>query len=304
MEDGPAIIALIPAYKEELTISMVVTLSLKHVDKVIVVDDGSPDRTSVLAKAAGAEVIRQDPNQGKAAALSIGLKRCAELNPKCVILLDGDGQMDPDQIPIVAAPVLKGEADLVIGSRFIGSESNVPKHRILGQRILNSATNMSTHVKITDSQSGFRALSVDAIKNMNFASSSYNVESDMIVHFSDIKLKITEVPISVRYDVPNAHKQKPFRHGLQVLNRIVTIIGYKKPIYIFGIPGLMAFLLGLLLSASTFMETIIIFNWSLTSQGIAGVAAFGIGLFLIFAALVLNSLGLMMDNLSATIKRQ
>jgi glycosyltransferase involved in cell wall biosynthesis len=301
---SPDLIVLVPAYKEELTISMVVTLSLKHAAKVIVVDDGSPDRTSELARAAGAEVIRQEPNQGKAAALKVGFKRCQELKPKCVVMMDGDGQMDPDQLLAVASPVLKGQADLVIGSRFIGEEVDIPKYRIFGQKVLNSATNMSSDVKITDSQSGFRALSGKALENMDFASDSFNIESDMIVHFAQRKLKIVEVPISVRYDVPNAHKQKPLKHGLAVLSRIITIIGYRRPLIVFGIPGIIALVLGLFLCFEAFNDTIVLFNWQLSSQGFAGIAAFGIGLFLCFAAMVLNSLSMLMQNLHMTIRNR
>lgn len=298
------IIVLVPAYNEELTISMVVTLSLKYADKVIVVDDGSRDRTSELARAAGAEVIRQEPNQGKAAAIRTGLKRCMEQSPKCVVLMDGDGQMDPELLMVVAAPVLEDRADLVIGSRFLRPGADIPHYRILGQKVLNRATNIGSNVKITDSQSGFRALSSEGLRNMDFDSESYNVESDMIVHFAQRGLRIVEVPINVRYDVPNAHKQKPLNHGMAVLSRVVSIIGYRRPLIIFGVPGLMAMVLGFSLCMAAFMERIILFNWTLVSQGIAGISSFAIGLFLISAALVLNSLSMLMQNIMSNLKQQ
>lgn len=297
----PDIIVLIPAYKEELTISMVVTLSLKHAAKVIVVDDGSPDRTSELARAAGAEVIRQESNQGKAAALKVGFNRCRELRPRCVVTIDGDGQMDPDQLMSLALPIIDGKADLVIGSRFIGEESHIPGYRIFGQKVLNTATNMGSNTKISDSQSGFRALSSKALENLDFASDSYNVETDMIVHFSQRGLKMLEVPISVRYNVPNAHKQKPLKHGLNLFNRIITVIGYRRPLILFGIPGSIGLIMGFLLGVAAFMEKIIIFNWTLATQGLAGISLLAIGIFLIFAALVINSLNVLMENLHMTI---
>lgn len=298
---NPDVIVLIPAYKEELTISMVVTLSLKYAGKVIVVDDGSPDRTSELAKAAGAEVIRQEPNQGKAAALRLGFKTCRDLRPKCVVTIDGDGQMDPDQLMAVAMPVLEEKADLVIGSRFIGEELDIPKYRIFGQKLLNTATNMGTEVKITDSQSGFRALSFKALENMDFASDSYNIETDMIIHFSQRGLRLIEVPISVRYDVPNAHKQKPLKHGMNVFSGILSVIGYRRPLVLFGLPGIIGLILGFSLGIAAFMERIIIFNWTLATQGIAGVSIMAIGIFLLFAALMLNSLKMLMENLHMTL---
>lgn len=303
-KENDGVIVLVPAYKEELTISMVVTLAKKHAERVIVVDDGSPDRTSELARQAGAEVIRQEHNQGKAAVLMTGLKRAKEYSPKCVVLIDGDGQMDPDQIPIVAAPVINGEADLVIGSRFIGDMQGIPRYRILGQKILNKATYMGTNANITDSQSGFRALSSRAVENMDFSSQAYGVESDMIATFAQRGLKMVEVPINVRYDVPNGHKQHPVKHGISVFNRIASYIGFKRPMLIFGVPGIISFLIGGFLCFATFIQFRVIFQWTLITQGIAGVSLFGIGLFLMFAALILNSLGMLMQTISNSFKKQ
>lgn len=296
------IIVLVPAYNEELTISMVVMLSKKYCDRVIVIDDGSHDRTVELATMAGAEVISQGRNSGKAAALMAGFKRCKELSPKCTVMLDGDGQMDPAQIPVVAAPVIKGEADLVIGSRFIGEGTrDIPKHRQLGQRLLNKATNAGSAATVTDSQSGYRALSLNALNNLNFSSEGFNIESDMIVHFSERGLKITEVPVNVRYDVPNGHKQDPLKHGMTVMGRVVSYIGYRRPLWVFGFPGIIAFVAGFIICLATFLEDRIVFDWTLVSQGIAGIVVFGVGVFLIFAALMLNSLGVLMRNLKASI---
>lgn len=290
------LIVLIPAYNEELTISMVVMLASKYAERVIVVDDGSKDRTSELASLAGAEVIRQ-VNAGKAGAIKTGIKRCRELAATCVVMIDGDGQMDPVMIPDVAAPVLEGRADMVIGSRFIGEAAEIPRHRVLGQKILNRANNIGSKVKISDSQSGYRALSSIGLQNLDFASNSYNIESDMNVHFADKGLRIVEVPVTVRYDVPNGHKQKPIKHGLSVLTRLVSYMGYQHPMIVFGVPGALLFIFGAILCFESFTEHVILLNWGVVAQGIAGVTAFGIGLFLIFAALILNSLGLLMQNL-------
>lgn len=299
------IVVVIPAYKEELTISMVVSLSKKYADRVIVIDDGSPDRTSELATMAGAEVIRQEPNQGKAAALMVGFKRCRELSPKCVVIIDGDGQMDPALIPDVSAPVLSGEADLVIGSRFIGDmKADIPRYRIFGQRMLNKVTNIGSDAKITDSQSGYRALSARALENMDFSSDKYNVESDMIGHFIVRGLTIKEVPITVRYDVPNGHKQKPISHGYSVLARMISYIGYRRPLLLFGIPGGIFFAAGLLVIIASLFETKVMFGWTLVTQSTAGIAIFFIGLFLLFDAMILNSLSVLMDNLSITINER
>jgi len=305
MEHQKDRVVLIPAYNEELTISMVVMLSKRYSDHVIVIDDGSSDRTRELATEAGAEVISHSVNKGKAAALMTGFARARELNPKVTIMIDADGQMDPSLIPVVSAPVLQGAADLVIGSRYIGRNgTDTPKHRRVGQKILNRATTLGASVNVTDSQSGYRALSSRALNNTNFNSDRFNIESEMIAYFSEIGLTITEVPVTVRYDVPNGHKQKPLEHGLSVLGGAVTYIGYRRPLLVFGIPGVASFVLGLVLCVATLIGEQVIFEWTLVTQGIAGIFVLGLGIFLSFAAFVLNSLSLVMRNVERSMRER
>jgi len=297
------IIVLIPAYNEELTISSVVMLAKRHSDHIIVIDDGSTDRTRELATEAGAEVISHTVNKGKAAALMTGFKRARELDSRCTITIDGDGQMDPELIPQVAAPVLQEVADLVIGSRYLSKNAtDTPTHRRMGQRVLNSATSLGTSCEITDSQSGFRALSWRALNNTNFNSDRFSIESEMISYYIEIGLRIVEVPVSVRYDVPNGHKQRPLEHGLSVLGGVVSYVGYRRPLLVFGLPGIIFFILGLVMCTATLLEEQIIFNWTLVTQGIAGIFILGMGIFLSFAALMLNSLTLLMRNVERSLR--
>ncbi len=303
MSDTKDIVVLIPAFREELTIATVVMLAKKHAAKVIVIDDGSPDRTRELATTAGAEVISHEVNKGKAAALMTGFKKARELSPKCTIILDGDGQMDPELIPLVAAPVLNGEADLVIGSRYItNSSTGTPQHRRAGQKVLNTATIFGSTVNVTDSQSGYRALSLKALNNTNFDSEHYNIESDMIAYFADIGLRIVEVPVTVRYDVPDGHKQKPMKHGFSVLGGVVAYIGYRRPLVLFGFPGIVFLIVGFIICLATFMEIRVLFDWTLITQGIVGIVVLSLGVFLTFAALMLNSLGVLMRNVERSIR--
>ncbi|MCM2465668.1 hypothetical protein DIC75_04965 [Methanoculleus sp. CWC-02] len=225
-----AFAVIAPAYNEALVIGSVVLLAKKHADRVIVVDDGSADRTAVIARLAGADVIEMPENGGKAKAMMAGFARARELGYEAVVMLDGDGQHDPEEIPIVAAPVLAGEADLVIGSRFLETRAEIPTYRRAGQMVLNGFTNLSVDGSFatTDSQSGFRALSCRALENLTFTSEGYNIESDMIAHFAPLNLRMTEVPISVTYDVPHKHKKNPVSHGFGVLARILGLIGSRR----------------------------------------------------------------------------
>lgn len=299
------VVVLIPAFNEELTIPMVVMLSKRYADHVIVIDDGSSDRTRELATEAGAEVISHSINKGKAAAMMTGFERARDFNPKATVMIDADGQMDPDLIPNISSPVLQGMADLVIGSRYIGRRvTDTPKHRRVGQKVLNKATTIGSSIEVTDSQSGYRALSLKALNNTNFNSEHFNIESEMITYFSEIGLKITEVPVTVRYDVPNGHSQGTLEHGLSVLGGVISYVGYRRPLLLFGVPGVLFFVLGLVLCVATLIGDQVIFEWTLVTQGIAGIFVLGLGIFLSFAALVLNSLSMVMRNVERSMRER
>ena len=158
-KEQPMITAVIPAYNEEKTIAGVVSGALKHAAEAFVVDDGSVDRNVDIAIEAGARVISIPRNIGKGHALSIGLTTAALSGSEIVVCLDSDGQHGPNDIPKIVEPIADGRADMVIGSRFLDAHSRelIPAYRRVGQGILTIATNMGSAVKITDSQSGYRA---------------------------------------------------------------------------------------------------------------------------------------------------
>ncbi|MBR1368263.1 hypothetical protein RJ53_01630 [Methanocalculus chunghsingensis] len=284
-----------PAFNESLVIGSVVLQTRKYVDHVIVINDGSTDETAEIARLSGAEVVDMPENVGKAHAMMAGFKRAKMLGYSVVVMFDGDGQHNPHDIPAVSAPVLSGEADVVIGSRFLNIEAKIPTYRIAGQKILNGFTNATCNFKTTDSQSGFRALNKYALDHLTFSSEGYNLESDMLSHFSDCKLKITEVPIHVRYDVPHKHKMNPLAHGLGVFTRLVGMIGYRRPLLSFGVPGFAFFTVGFLMEIYTFSTFVGIgqFNYILFTGGIALLT---LGLLLLVCGLILNSLVILMKD--------
>ncbi|MBI0583259.1 MAG: glycosyltransferase family 2 protein [Methanomassiliicoccus sp.] len=288
----PRIVAVIPAYNEEIAIGSVVLGARSYVDHVIVVDDCSHDRTSKIAQLAGAQVIRMLKNGGKAKALLTGLREAERLGCWAAVMLDGDGQHRTEDIEAVVGLVVNGEADLVIGSRFLGEQKDIPRYRVFGQKVINSLSNFSTQVEVTDSQSGLRALSRKALKNLNFTSEGYNVESDMITHFTEHGLVIKEVPISVRYDVPNGHKEGATSMGMKLLGNVVSMIGYKRPLLLFGVPGSLCVVAGLIIAFLTILE--IVFTGTFITQAMLALGLFMIGSFFFISALTLNSLVLMM----------
>jgi glycosyltransferase involved in cell wall biosynthesis len=287
--------AVLPALNEDLVIGSVVLRTRLFAEKVIVVDDGSSDRTAEIAKLAGADVIRLDKRTGKAYAILLGLQTARKQGCTLAIMLDADGQHDPREIPRLTKLIMEDKADLVIGSRFLEKKGKVPIYRQIGQKILDLFTNMSANTKVTDSQSGFRALSGKALDNLDFNTEGYNVESDMIAHFSMLGLRIMEVPISVIYDVPNKHKRNPFTHGMGVLTRLVNLIGYRRPLLAFGIPGFVLAAGGLVAEVWVFAQFSGTGNFHyVVAIGSAFILLFG--MLLMICGLILNTLLLMIKE--------
>ncbi|MDO8872361.1 MAG: glycosyltransferase family 2 protein [Methanoregula sp.] len=284
-----------PAYNEEIAIGSVVIRTRQFVNTVIVIDDGSLDMTSIIAEHADAEVIRLSKNHGKAYAVLRGFDRARQLNADIVIMLDGDGQHHPEEIPSIIAPILKDDADLVIGSRFLKNENSIPFYRKVGQKTLDTFTKFASSYKSTDSQSGFRALNAKALNCFTIEPSGYDIESVMISYLSDKGFRIVEVPIDVNYEVPHKHKKNFFSHGMAVLSNLVGIIGYRRPLISFGMPGLILMLFGFYMGiwAITDYTANKVFPYSLTA--VAGVFLV-IGLMFLNTALILNSLVQLMQH--------
>jgi glycosyltransferase involved in cell wall biosynthesis len=280
--------AVLPAYNEELVIGSIVLRTKNYVNHVIVIDDGSSDSTAEVAKLAGAEVIRLQHNTGKAYAILLGLRHVREKGFCVAVMLDSDGQHDPREIPRVVGLVAAGKADLVIGSRFI-EKNKIPRYRQLGQKILDFFTNMGAGTRVTDSQSGFRAFSSQALENLDFRSDGFNVESDMIAHFSKRGLRILEAPISVNYNVPHKHKKHPITHGFGVFSRVINLIGYKRPLLLFGFPGASFVIVGVVTAFSSFNEYYTASKFPFATSMVSMLFLI-MGMLLVIAGLILNSL--------------
>jgi glycosyltransferase involved in cell wall biosynthesis len=240
---GRNVVAVVPAYNEERFVGSVVLRALKLATTVIVVDDGSTDKTADVAEAAGAVVVRHGGNQGKGAALNSGFRTARRLQPDVVVTLDADGQHLPEELGLVVAPVLEGRADIVVGSRYLQSAHHVPRHRVLGHRAFNLITNSVSGVAVTDSQSGFRAFSPQALAALSFSSRSFSVESEMQLLAREHHLRVEEVPIVIQYlDRP---KRSVVAHGLNVLGGVLRLVGQYRPLFFFGVPGLLLLVLGI-----------------------------------------------------------
>lgn len=210
------VVAAIPAYNEEGSIGQVVEESLRYVDRVFVIDDGSLDKTSEIATNAGATVFRHLTNRGYGASIKACLALAIASDADILVVLDGDGQHRPSQIPHVIHPVLLGQADIVIGSRFLGDYTSMPQYRRFGIRVITWLFNVGCPVKLTDAQSGFRAYNRKAVSHLLAAKSlGMGISTETIILARHLGLRISEVPISCTYG-PNSSTENPIRHGLSV----------------------------------------------------------------------------------------
>jgi len=240
------VIAAMPAYNEERFIAKTVLGCKPYVDEVIVVNDGSADATAMIATACGATVIYHEKNMGYGAAISTCFETARNMQARAMVIIDADGQHDPAEIAQVLKPVLGHEADVSIGSRFIeGHKSKIPFYRTVGMKVLDIFTNHGSGVKFTDTQSGFRAYSTNAINKIKINNSGMSAGSEILLQIKEHGLNIKEVPITCRYDIEDTSTHNPVVHGLKVLGGIITEVEYKRPLYYIGVPGLLLLFAGL-----------------------------------------------------------
>ena len=242
-------IVCIPAYNEEIKINDVVKKSLPYADKVIVCDDGSTDDTAALAKKAGAVVISHEKNQGYGATISTLFDYCRKNNAEIMVTLDGDGQHNPDQIPDLINVILKHNVDVVIGSRSLKDNKDLPSYRKTGIKVITSTINSATNLKVTDSQSGFRAYSKEAIDLIHPTESGMAVSTEILVKISNNGLSLAEVPITVSY-IGDTSTEHPVTHGTHVIGSTLKYVSIKHPMYFYGLPGILLFISGLIMGIS------------------------------------------------------
>lgn len=239
--------ACIPAYNEENTISDLVKSAKKFVDKVIVCDDGSTDDTLNNAKLAGAEIISHKKNQGYGAAITTLFDYCRMQNADVMITLDGDGQHDPNQIPILLDTISQHSVDVVLGSRFLDNNTDTPGYRKRGIKIITSAANFGADFKVSDAQSGFRAYSKSAINAIHPTEQGMAVSTEILLKISNKGLSLAEVPITTSYD-GDTSEQNPVPHGISVLMNTIKYVSIRHPIKFYGIPGFVSIIAGLVCS--------------------------------------------------------
>ncbi|WP_048159724.1 glycosyltransferase family 2 protein [Thermococcus barophilus] len=200
MLNGKRISVIIPAYNEEKRIGKVLQRMPDFIDEIIVVDDGSEDRTSEVARELGAEVIRLEQNQGKGRAMSEGIKKA---NGDIIVFIDADGQHKPEEIIKLVEPILNGEADFVIGSRLIKAQGERPLIRKISNFITTSLIRLKLGINVRDTQSGFRAIRREFLPEIE--SKRYEVETEVLIKAVKKGARVKEVPVSMIYGIETGH---------------------------------------------------------------------------------------------------
>ena len=292
----PTVMVAMPAYNEERRVGNTVAGVKPYADVVVVVDDGSKDKTVAVAEEAGAVVVRHRRNKGYGGALNTIFMTAKKYKPDILVIIDSDGQHNPEDVPRFVSKIAEGY-DVVIGSRFLTPESKamIPGYRKLGMKVLDTATDMVTNgAHVSDSQSGFRAYTRDAYNVVNISGNGMSAGSEILMQISDRKLAIGEIPISVRYDLEDTSSQNPIRHGVSVLMNLVRFISIRRPMTFFGLSGSFVLLVGIgvwLWALEIFMSS---GSMPLTMALVGGFVVI-VGLLLMVSGLILYSISQMMN---------
>lgn len=201
--------ALIPAYNEARTIADVVQGTAAHVARVLVVDDGSTDGTGEAARAAGADVMRLEPNGGKGTAIRAGLSRIFATDATHVLFMDGDLQHRPAEIPGLLAEAAATGAAMVIGERVFVRE-RMPASRYWANVIGSWALATLMGVDLRDTQSGFRVVRTDVLRTIDLEATGYEFETELVVKLARRGAHMARVPIAAVYGAEKS-KIRPVR---------------------------------------------------------------------------------------------
>jgi glycosyltransferase involved in cell wall biosynthesis len=248
------LVVLIPAYNEEKNISdliLRIPRKISGIDKVdvLVINDGSRDKTVEFALNGGADnIISHKNNLGVGASFMTGIRNAISMNADIVVTLDADAQFDPKQIPELVIPIIDKQTDVVIGSRFYDSNpKDIPKIKLFGNKIFTKIVSFALDQKFTDTQTGFRAYSKDALLMISVVN-DFTYTQEVLIDLKFKGVKIIEIPVEVNYD--SKRKSRVVKsiggYSVRALSIIFKTIIFHRPLLAFGIFGSVLFGLGVL----------------------------------------------------------
>ncbi len=278
----------IPAYNEEKNIASVISKLSKFGYSIIVCDDGSDDQTNQIAEKMGALVITHKKNLGYGAAIGSLFFKAKDMGLDVLVTMDADGQHRPKDVKAVLDPILNEEADIVIGSRFLVENQEIPSYRKTGIKMITKLTNTALDKQITDSQSGFRGYNKRVLSVISPSESGMGVSNEILIKASKQGFKIDEAPIKVSYE-GDTSTHHPVSHGASVIFSTMKFISIEHPLKFYGIPGIVFLGIGLFFVVWTlqyFTET----RQILTNLALIGVSGVILGIVLVMNAILLYSI--------------
>lgn len=278
----------LPAYNEEKNIASIILKLQEISDKIIVCNDGSTDMTAQIAEKLGVTVINHPKNQGYGASIRSIFLKAKEMNSDVLVTFDADGQHRVEDITVVAEPIINNKADVVIGSRFLKEETEIPEYRKFGIKIITKLTNASISENLTDSQSGFRAYSKKVLNEITPADYGMGVSTEILIKASKSGFKIAEVPIVVLYE-GDTSTHNPVSHGASVLLSTIKYTSIEHPLKFYGITSLIFLSIGLSFILWT-IQTYAEHRELITNVALIGIGTTVIGVVLLIAAILLYSL--------------
>ena len=246
------IVVTIPAYNEEKTVGGVISKTHKIMKEnrydysILIVDDGSSDKTAITAKKSGAMVYSHPKNYGLAESFRTGIEKALKLNANIIVHIDADGQYKPEEIPKLVKEVQNGY-DLVLGSRFKGKIESMPLIKRFGNKAFSRVVSQIVGMKISDAQTGFRAFTKEVAEEINIIS-DHTYTQEQIIRAVRQKFRIKEVPIYfAKRDGKSRLISNPFGYAIRAGINITRIYRDYQPLKFFGIVGSLIFGIGFLI---------------------------------------------------------
>ena len=258
------IVVIIPAYNEVVSIGKVINRIKESVEcEIVVVDDGSTDDTGKVAEDLGVKVVRLKRNQGLSVAFRTGFKAGLGLGADILVNIDADNQYQPEEIPQLIEPILKGEADLVLGSRFTGTIEEMPWVKRFGNRTFTWLMRRITGFPFTDTQTGFRAFTAELASDL-YLFGKYTYTQEMLIQTVEKGYRIVEVP---SYFAKREHGGSrlivnPFSYAFRAFSIVLKSYRDYHPLKTFGLIGL------LFIGSGFVLGTYLLYIW--VSTGIVG----------------------------------
>lgn len=210
-----------PAYNEAARLGRTLQTLLPLYPNVVVIDDGSRDATRQVAHEAGAWVLRHEVNSGQGAALQTGLDFALRHGADYLVTFDADGQHDPGDIARLLAPLERGEADVSLGSRFLGQTVNMPFTRKLILKAGVLFTRLVSNIKVTDAHNGLRAMTREAASRIQLLQDRMAHASEILDQIRQQQLRYVEVPVTIRYTADTLAKGQGSMQAVKIAGELL-----------------------------------------------------------------------------------